>query len=181
MVHLQGEKTLHILLPVCSSNDAMSRPGLILGRWLWNSSGQTLAKLKALCWGVVMCFISHLYPPSIQLQTQNPSSAVGNLEARVSSASGSIFLLPMQCPETSHRAGLQQGAIQAPHCSCATLLRAQTDRITAESGQVPLSPPDDRLAQGDTQHVRKCRQIISGQTRLKSCKSCKNLCLLQLS
>lgn len=53
------------------------------------------------------------------------------------------------------------------HCSCAKSLRAQSDRITAESGQVPISPPDDRLAQGDTQHVRKCRKIISGQTRLK--------------
>lgn len=175
LVHLQEEKALHILLPMCSSNDStVGRDLLILGRWLDNSSGQTLAKLMP-CWEMVMCFISHFYAPGIQLQTPNPSSAVGDLDVSVSSASESIFLLPMQCTETSRTAGLQHGAIQAPCCSCAKSLRAQIDRITSKSGQVPISPPDDRLVQGDTRHVRKCRQIISGQTRLKSCKSCKNL------
>lgn len=159
----------------------MSRERLILGKWLDNSSGQTRAKLNAPCWDMVMRFISHLYPPSIQLQTPNPSSAVGDLDASLSSASESIFLLCMQCPETSRMAGLQHSAIQAPLGSRAKSLRAQNDWITSKSGQVPVSPPDDRLAQGDTRHVRKCRQIISGQIRLKSCKSCKSLCFSSFS
>lgn len=141
---LQAGKALHALLLTCDVN--AGRDLLILGRWRDNSSGQMLAELTPR--------LQTSYTLQFSVQHTESQTSGPNLFFCSWWPQCNLSVSISHCPCNS------QGHQTPPDFSSARAKRVQTCRGTSKPRRVPISPPDDRRVQGDTQCVRRSVQVM---------------------